>query len=238
MVATSQPFTDCIKKDNIHEGYEGLEGQSPVMGSVVRAGLTARAYADCAGDVANKNQGFITALAACFIAIFMVALTQIARQQIKIADSIVTGERPWLFIAVNPFIYGANPACGVAHLVVKFPNHGRTPAIIETVKHLITFGPKPETTLVEEQIPSIIGPGEDTGELRLIIPETVPLVDNAIADGTFKPNPLNRNELFVGLMVQYLDVSGIHHMTHVCWQFSKELGRWVKYDGDRYNYFT
>ncbi len=143
-------------------------------------------------------------------------------------------ERPWIFVTVEDWITQRGPL-NQWSVTFKIKNHGRGPATIETC-HIGTVvedsAGSPGLPILEDQIHTVLGPGEHIEDASLAIPDGISVTPISNRRGTIEGS----DDVFFRAQLEYRDVRGGCHGTEACWRFDRGLHRWVKLANPDYNW--
>jgi hypothetical protein len=145
-------------------------------------------------------------------------------------------ERPYLF-AFSGGQLGTNLAGAEPLLPYTVANHGRSPAIVESL--LIGMGPTVSGAPKPEQLV------EQDADHSWVIPTGSPLTANASYFGPYEPAAMGNvvptlgepdDQLFFHLIVRYRGPFTRGHETSSCWVYHELTNTFEKWGGEEFNY--
>ncbi len=152
-------------------------------------------------------------------------------------------ERPWVFVELWPAMaFGPDPGGNedIGSVVFSIANHGRGPAIITECRAGVSqIGFIPQGDTLRDEFHGVIGPGEKREGCTVLFPygckytEAIPEIgipDMPASDDSY-------STLFQ-INLGYTGIGTKMYVSAFCWIWDHGVGRWVRFNGDRYNYRT
>lgn len=196
--------------------------------STVFLWLETRRLARGSDDQAEKMQASIAEAARAATA---------SEKAVKVAeDALVLYERPWIFVSLSPRIYYSDEL-GIWSARFSMSNHGRSPAIVEVALVVMgaIIGDAPPVGILQDELHGPLGPGEKIEGVSLLVPDGIDInfVGGAIGGEPVMPAD---EDLGICISIHYRDIAGRTHNSAFAWRYDMGVNRWVKYDGEQYNY--
>jgi hypothetical protein len=148
-------------------------------------------------------------------------------------------ERPYIFISqADRFFHDdARAPMGIASVKYEVGNHGKTPAIIENVRAVISSGTVPDIPIrVDDQHALFVCRVVPPQYLYHPIEDAPDDIDFVTSGDEIVPQLRVGEDVFLWIVISYRGAFTKGHETSACWRYDGLTNRLVQWGHDDYNY--